>query len=1760
PERHILSLCLHHIACDGWSFGILERELALSYNALTNRQAVNFSPLNIQYSDFSRWQSDQLQGETLNRLTGYWHKQLQGLPQVHNLPLDKPRPAVQSFRGSRVNLVLDAATLRDVTQLAQQQQSSLFMLLHTSFALLLSRYSNETDIVIGTPVAGRTVKDVEPLIGFFINTLVLRHKLDWQRSFTEQLSQSRDMILNAFEHQELPFELLVEQLQPERSLSYSPVFQVLFTLQNNEQSEVEFSGLNVSGVAQSRDSAKFDLKLSAVEFEEQLHLSFEYNTDLFHQQSIERFASSYQQLLKQLVAQPQLSLGAYDLLTEQDQRLLTQWNATEHDFGPALVTHLLNDSITNAGNKLAVHSSEGQLTYQQLMTRVEQLAALLIHQGVVANDVVAICLDKSLDLVVSMLAVLRAGAAYLPVDTSYPDERLHYVLVDSAAVLVLGHNTIAPRLPADLAFVALDTEVTQVELENVNVPTWPQVTESQLAYVIYTSGSTGQPKGVAVSHGNLSNYLQHALHHYYDPSLAGAILLSSFSFDGTIPNLYLPLLSGGCLYIADEANLYRSAAQYLAGSQRLYLKVTPTQMQALLTEMDQPVSQAHSLMLGGEEFKTSLYQQICEQIPAANIFNHYGPTETTIGCSVNPLKVPPQGNSIAIGKPISNSRFYVLDNNQQLSPLGAVGELYVAGAGVATGYLNQAQQTAERFTTEWGNAKSQSRMYRTGDLVRWLADGSLQFLGRSDHQVKLRGYRIELGELEAALVQLDGVSQAVAAVKEDRAGSQILLAYIVPDPECRGRTAELQRQLVSMLPQYLLPQQIIEMDHFTLSVSGKVDRKALIVPDVVLADDYEAPATEMEKTLAQIWLQVLNLDKVSRRAQFFAMGGHSLLAMRLIAAIRQQLGLELPVRLVFEAPILSEMAERLLQAKDSTLGSILPSEDYQQLQPVSYAQQRILFVSHLESAPALYNMPYCYTLDGHLDIKLLQQAAQHIIERHHSLRTCFVETEQGEMQQLMSSDGFKFELTDLSQLSAETQHSAANDWLKQASQYHFNLQQDVLCRLSVAKLADDKHLLLVLMHHIASDGWSMGLWLKELIRGYRQLYQGVELTQTPLTIQYSDYARWQRQQLAEQEFERQLSYWQQQLAGAPQRHNLPLDKVRPAVQSLRGHFIGSSVSATVLEQLQHLSQRNSATLFMTLQTAFAALLGSWSNEQDVVMGTVVANRTQQQTEALIGFFVNTLVLRTDLSADPSFVELLQRNRTMHLAAQSHQDVPFELVVETLKPERSLAHSPLFQVLFVLQNNEQVALELPELTITPYQRDSQSSVKFDLTLTAISDAEGLYFSWGYCTDLFSEQSIRTVAEAFMQLLEQIVAEPTQRLSGYSLNKVKPQQSLLTAPAERLEQCFAVWAQQNPEREALCYGEQRVSYKQLDQRATRLAGYLASQGVSRQDKVAVVADRSIELMTALLAILKVGAVYVPIATSYPAARISYILNDADVCHILCQQETQLEGVDSGIKSTALNTLDDSAYSWLGNEQNTADELAYIIYTSGTTGKPKGVAVSHSAVMRLLQHNQDLFGFSPVSRSLQLLSMAFDGAVFEMWGPLVNGGCLVLYPDSFIDVSQLAELIYREKISTALMTPALFEQWVNHGERLTNNALRHLLVGGDVFPNQAAATLYQHNSQVKLINAYGPTENSVITTCYVVPRDFDISQQLPIGHAVWGSELSVRNPGGVELPAGFIGELCISGCGLAAGYQNNPDAELAFVQDESCGLRYYRSGDLV
>ena len=1758
PDEHVLALTIHHIACDGWSFGIFEQELVAFYQSYVDAEQVELPPLTIQYCDFSAWQILPMQVAKHKEDEHFWREALAGAPQLHSLPLDKVRPQIQTFNGHRHIAYIEATDLEQLKQLAKTEQCSLFMLLETAYTTLLAHYSGQEDIVIGTPVAGRSQTEIEPLIGFFVNTLVLRNQLSMTSSFTHNLRQSKNMILDAFDHQTMPFERLVEVLKPERSLSYPPLFQILFALQNNEFTETTLNGMAIEGVAQERDTSKFDLKLSLVEDGSGLVLAWEYNTDLFDLATIERFARNYHQLLSQVIIKPDIILNDIVMVDDIDQRKLQHWNDTDEVFEQTnSFVRWIEHQVSITPDNTAINHLGATVSYQQFNQQANQLARFLKENGVNKGDIVAICLDKSIELLITMLAVLKTGAAYLPIDPDYPEDRITYVIDDSMAVcIVAAHAGIVGGLALDV--IDLNDQGTSVSIADMSVDNLADdINANDLAYVIYTSGSTGKPKGVKVSHGNIANYLAQALMTYFEPAFSGSVLLSSVSFDGTIPNIYLPLLRGGVVHIANNDNLYQSGADLLSNADKpLYLKVTPTQIKILMGHFSVPLTQQHCIMLGGEEFTAELYLQIRTWLPHAIIYNHYGPTETTIGCGFNRIDNLPAQHAIAIGRPIKNTRFYVLDKAQKLAPIGAVGELYVAGEGVTAGYIGAASLTNERYLSEFGEPKEQ-RMYRTGDMVRWLNDGTILFHGRVDNQIKLNGYRIETGEIEKALTAIEQVNQAVVSIHEGADGHAILAAFLCLTDGQAWQPDDYRLSLSKSLPAYMVPQSWLQLDRIPLTVSGKVDLKALPKPQWQVSQDYHAPQTMEEKQVCAIWSRLLNQEKIGRNDNFFKLGGHSLLAIQLVSAIRAEFSVEIPVRMLFETPVLSDFIKRIDEF--SALGNEqknIPCLNSPELVPVSFAQQRLLFVSQTESVNAMYNMPYTYVVEGVFDVEALAKALNTIVERHQSLRTRFIFSDPI-LQQVVQITSVDIEQVNL----VDCNETEINNWVSETSQRTFDLNRDILIRTHLGKINDETHIINLVFHHVASDGWSMAVFWKELTALYNAFANGEVLALPELTIQYRDYAVWQREWLSGDVLTKQRDYWQQQLQGCSQLHNLPLDYPRPAQQSFKGGFTTSSISKDVLDGLKTLSQQNNSTLFMTLQTAFAALLAAWGGEDDIVMGTVVANRMRKETEDLIGFFVNTLVLRNNLANDPSFVEALADSRAMHLAAQEHQDLPFELLVELLQPERSLSFHPLFQVLFVLQNNEQSDITLKNVNVSEYEFAAESKAKFDLTLTAREHDGELWFGWGYGADLFSQSSMNVVAHAFTTLLSEIVKSPQSKLSQLPLipqpdDYVDYRFEQQSMSGLCLQQYVSQYAQCRPDALAVSFKDITVNYGVLEQQSNQLARAIMAQGIESGDKVVAMFDRSVELVIAQLAILKAGAVFVPIDPAYPESRQRHIFEDSKARLLLSLTAANLVTEHPTIILTGFDYQSWSADA-LPCLQSTVDELAYIIYTSGTTGKPKGVQVSHAAIIRLLKHG-DFCQLDENTRFLQLLSPAFDGAVFEIWGTLANGGCLVFYPGKYIEVDQLQNIIRTENISTALMTPALFDSWV----KLLRGpcGLKQLMVGGDVVSTTQVELLYQLDEYIELLNLYGPTENSVITTAYSVPRTFNRDNSLPIGKPVWGTDLQVRNSNGFIQPNGFIGELCISGLGLAQGYQALPETtNEVFLIDKNTQQRYYRSGDL-
>ena len=1749
--EYVLAIVIHHIAVDGWSFAVIERELFSVYQQLCEARPLTLPELSIQYKDYAVWQHQSEQQQALEQAENYWVRALQGAPKLHSLPLDKPRPPVQSFKGGRVITELDEQTSQALNVLAQQQGCSLFMVLESLFAVLLARYSGSQDIMIGTPVAGREREEVEPLVGFFVNTLVLRNRLDLGDGFVANLSDQSSMILDAFEHQNMPFERLVEVLRPERSLNHSPLFQILFALQNNEFDELQLTDLTLEPMGYDRDTSKFDLKLSSLEKPHGgIVLAWEFNSELFDKHSIERLSRSYEVLTQAVLAQPNTPLHQLDIIAEVDHQALAHWNDTDTQFAlqaPFSEWFALQAQQTPAA--IAISHDDTQVTYAELDKWVNQRASLLINMGVQPGDIVAISIAKSAELIACMLAVLRAGGAYLPIDPDNPQSRIDYLIHDSNAVCVITQQQYHETFSAHRTCV-INSDAVQQQLLSCSDDA-PGVAISPLmpAYVIYTSGSTGKPKGVMISHGNIANYLAQALNSYFTTDLHGSVLMSSVSFDGTIPNIYLPLLRGKTVYIANSDNLYFSSAKILSESQvPLYIKVTPTQIAVLMSQLTQPIAQQHTLMMGGEEFTTRTYEEIKRLLPNARVYNHYGPTETTIGCSFNEVTTQPEGAAIALGRPIDNTRLYVLDQHKALAPIGAIGELYIAGEGVTLGYLgNASEQTKTRYLPEYGNPGQ--RMYRTGDLVRWQNDGTVMYFGRNDGQVKLNGYRIETAEIESCIQKLQAVTQACVVIKQDPQGQAILVAYY-----CAAESiseSSLVAHVAASLPEYMVPKAWMPLQQLPLNMSGKIDRKALPQPHWQSSSSYRAPETELQQTLAQIWQRLLVQEKVGLDDNFFALGGHSLLAIQLVSRIRDELQLEVPVRCIFEAPTLAQFSAKISELSTAPEMSHITALPDTKPSPVSYAQQRLLFIAKSNPDSSLYNMPYPYQLNGALNIAVFKQALELIIERQQSLRTRFV---LADSLLQYTADEVAVDLT-IEELSSHDD-ATIEQWLVSTSTRPFDLNSDNLFRVHLAAVDSDTYLVNFVFHHVICDGWSIARFWQELSAVYDSLRNAQAPQLSALKVQYRDYAAWQRNWLSGEVLDNHSQYWQSQLEGCPAVHSIPLDYPRPKRQSHRGHFVGTEVDKETLVALKTLSQQQGATLFMTLQTAFAALLSSWSNEEDIVMGTVVANRTHRDVEDLIGFFVNTLVLRNQITGDESFIEALNDAKQMHLGAQAHQDMPFELLVEQLQPERNTAYHPLFQVLFVLQNNEQVEHKLGDIEVQEVQRSAESEVKFDLSLTAHESESGLYFTWGYCKDLFKQKSIEIAAEALNRLLKAIVAVPEQPLAEHELcaddaaqlpvGQIKEQQSIVTAIQAR--------ALTDGNHVAVIHQAQSLSYAQLCARAEKVAGQLMALGIGKGDTVAVMFDRSVELVVAQLAVMQSGAAYVPLDPTAPQERLQYIVSDAE-CKLVLKAE--VFDMEFASRSYTLTELPNMTAAVPHATDIEARDLAYIIYTSGTTGRPKGVQVSHGAIYSMLSQ-LSMASFDSNTRMLQLLSLAFDAAVLEVWSPLVHGGSVVLYPGRHVEIDKLETVIKEHQVNTVLITPALFEPWC---EQLTAaSGLKHLIIGGDVFPTKAVKRLFKQDPNVTVYNTYGPTENSVISSYCEVPRDIPDEQEVTIGLPVAGTQHTIRNRHGKPLPQGFVGELCWHGPKLATGYQNNVEAtNAAFVQDKQGQYRYYRSGDM-
>ncbi|SEF09447.1 non-ribosomal peptide synthase/polyketide synthase [Pseudomonas palleroniana] len=1751
PEHHVLVITLHHIISDGWSMQVMIDELVALYQGQAPLPA-----LPLQYADYAVWQRDWMAAGEKQRQLDYWRGRLGSEQAVLELPLDHPRPAQQSHRGARCTIELDRALLAELKALAQRQDVTLFMLLLASFQTLLHRYSGQSQIRVGVPIANRNRLETERLIGFFVNTQVLQADLSGHMTFEQLLAQVKRRALEAQAHQDLPFEQLVEALQPERSLSHNPLFQVMFNHQDNlRPAPLQLPGLDLQPVDWAAHTTQFDLNLETEASADGLWASLTYATDLFEAATMERLAEHWQNLLRAVVRDGALALDELPMLsTAQSQQLISDWNRSDHAYPHERCVHQLFEAQALAQpHAVALQFNDQALSYGELNRRANRLAHRLIAVGVGPDVLVAVHVERSVDMIVSLLATLKAGGAYVPLDPQFPADRLAFMLEDSRARVLLTQPHLLGQLAQPQGLRVLQVDAADGAEHNPQVEVVPE----HLAYVIYTSGSTGKPKGVMVRHQALCSFTSGMADTLHIDAQARVLSLTTFSFDIFALELYVPLTVGATLLLSDQAMaLDPEAILDLAHQQSAsVLQATPSTWRMLLDSPRAELLRGIQCLCGGEALPTDLAQRLLDlQGP---VWNLYGPTETTIWSAAHRLS---QAQPF-VGRPIANTSLFILNAGMTPCPLGAPGELLIGGVGLARGYHARPALTAERFVPNPFGAPGE-RLYRTGDLARYRDDGVVEYIGRVDHQVKVRGFRIELGEIEACLREHHGVRETVVLADNER-----LIAYLVsaaPDTQEAYKAALRER-----LPDYMVPAHLLFLDSLPLTPNGKLDRKALPKPDASLARQiYVAPVSPREQQVAAIWAEVLDVPQVGLEDHFFELGGHSLLATRVVSRVRQALALEVALKTLFEQPLLGDFVRAL--GEEGVAAPALLKADRTQPLPLSYAQERQWFLWQLDPHSAAYHIPSALRLHGPLDLDALQCSFDSLLARHESLRTHLRQDAGGTVQVIEATGVIDIAL-------ADTEYADLKARVVDEIARPFDLLRGPLLRVTLLRLAEDDHVLVLVQHHIVSDGWSMQLMVEELVQSYAAFSQGEQPQLPALPIQYADYAVWQRQWMEAGEKARQLAYWREQLGGEQPVLELPFDHPRPALPSHRGARLGIELAPELLAGLRQLAHNTGVTLPMVLLASYQALLHRYSGQEDVRVGVPIANRNRLETEGLIGFFVNTQVLKADLHGQMSVEQLLAQVRQRSLQAQAHQDLPFEQLVQALQPERSLSLSPLFQVLF---NHRVTAADshlqrLVDLHVEVLSGED-GVAQFDLALDVEESQQALRASLSYATDLFAPATIERMAGHWQNLLQGMVANPAQPLSQLPLLDAAEQQQILDRwnctdsgfSAERLvHELFADRARENPDAVAVKFDTQTLSYGELDRQANRLAHALIARGVGPEVRVAIAMPRSAEIMVAFLAVLKAGGVYVPLDIEYPRDRLLYMMQDSRaqllLSHTVALQQLP---VPDGLDTLAI----DRTEGW-ADYPDTApqvrldgDNLAYVIYTSGSTGLPKGVAVSHGPLVAHIIATGERYETGPTDCELHFMSFAFDGSHEGWMHPLINGASVLIRDDSLWLPEYTYEQMHRHKVTMAVFPPVYLQQLAEHAERDGNPpAVRVYCFGGDAVAQASYDLAWRALRPTYLFNGYGPTE-TVVTPLLWKARQGDPCGAVyaPIGTLLGNRSGYVLDAQLNLQPIGVAGELYLGGEGVARGYLERPALTAErFVPDPfgQPGSRVYRSGDL-
>ncbi|MEH1968906.1 amino acid adenylation domain-containing protein [Nostoc sp.] len=1761
----------HHLLLDGWSIALLLKEVFACYKAFSNGQDVYLEPIR-PYRDYIVW----LQQQNLSEAETFWRQMLRGFTTPTQLSVNKVarKLLTQTDGCDERELKLSVVTTAGLQSLAKKHQLTLNTLVQGAWALLLSRYTGQEDVVFGAVTSGRppTLAKVESMVGLLINTLPIRVQVSPEEFLLPWLEKIKNQLVEARQYEYSPLVKIQEWSEVPKDLS---LFESIVVFENypiDASLRQQNINLEIKGF-HSFEKTNYPITLTVIPGEELLLRITCDDGDRFDTDTIARILGHLQTLLEGMVTNQQQRLCELSLLTETERhQLLVEWNDTQIEYSQQQCIHeLFEAQVEKTPDAIAVVFENQQLTYRELNNQANQLAHHLRKLGVKPEVLVGICVERTLEMVIGLLAILKAGGAYVPLDPAYPQERLAFILEDAQASVLLTQASLVEAIPQHKAqVVCLDADwhyIAQQSQENL----YSEVTPDNLAYVIYTSGSTGRPKGVMIKHSSTVAMLDWANQTFEFEAKKGVLASTSICFDLSVFEIFVPLCCGGKVLLIENA-LYLPT--FSAAESVTLINTVPSVISQLLRTDGIPTS-VKTVNIAGEPLHNQLVQQLYQQKNIQQVFNLYGPSEDTTYSTFAWIQKG-TNNTPAIGRPIHNTQIYLLDKNYQPVPVGIPGMLYIGGAGLARGYFNQSELTAEKFIPNPYANQPGERLYKTGDLARYLPNGEIEYIGRIDYQVKVRGFRIELGEIEALINQHPTVRETVVVVREDSGNSQRLVAYLVPQKQQTLAISELQSFLESKLPSYMIPGAFVILEALPLTPNGKVDRRALPVPELtqISSSNIILPSTPIENLLAGIWAEVLGIEKVGIDNNFFELGGYSLIATRVISRIRQVFRVEFALRYLFEKPTIAGLAKEIEKAikvdsgvEVTNIERIVRSPEL----PLSFAQQRLWFLAQLEPNSPFYNMPAAVRLEGQLNVEALEQSFNEIINRHEALRTNFQTIEGQAIAVISEAKSLILSVFDISDLPLNQQEAEVKKQVTQQAQKPFDLKDDLLLRVKLLRLGQQEHIILLTMHHIVSDGWSIDVLMQELATLYQAFCNGQPSPLPALQIQYVDFAAWQRQWLQGEVLKTQISYWLKQLKNASKVLELPTDYPRPAIQTFRGSAYSFKLSDKLSFALNKFSQQQGSTLFMTLLAAFQTLLWRYTGNEDIVVGSPIANRNRAEIEGLIGLFVNTLVLRTNLAGNPSFEELLKRVQEVALGAYAHQDLPFELLVEELQPQRDLSHTPLFQVMFVLQNAPMSALELPGLTLNPLETNSDSA-KLDLTLYITETIDGLLGNLEYNTDLFEESSIQRMVAHLQMLLAGIVANPQQRLSELPLLTESERYQLMVEwndtqvkyPQQCIHQLFEAQVEKTPNAVAVVFEEEQLTYRELNSKANQLGHYLRSLGVKPEVLVGICVERSLEMVIGLLAILKAGGAYVPLDPNYPAERLAYMLEDSQPGVLLTQQYL-VESLPA--HKAKVICIDNCELIADENTENptcniTVDNLAYVMYTSGSTGKPKGAMNTHRGIWNRLLWMQDAYQLTSADSILQKTPFSFDVSVWEFFWPLLTGARLVVaQPEGHRDTNYLVNLITEQQITTLHFVPSMLQVFLEAESLEKCQSLVRVIASGEALPAQLQKRFF-NRLDAQLHNLYGPTEAAIDVTFWRCKDSVTNQKTVPIGRPIANIQIYLLDKYLNPVAVGVTGEVYLSGVGIGRGYLNRPDltAEKFIPNPFSTeATRLYKTGDL-